>query len=92
MDGEARLLTLDEVFSGVGSGWMELMYKADPDEGETEDWTELCECAYLRGCSVQSKDEFTMPDMMRQHYGKKYGFRIWTACPTREQAVAAAWE
>lgn len=88
----ARLLTLDEIMGGKGGGWIEEMFSAEPGEGYPEDYLELHECAYCMGSMIQDEDNFTTPPMVRGHYNKKYGFRVWTQYPSEELRKATEWE
>ena len=82
-----RVMTLEEIEDGVGNGWIEEWYPADEEEGTAEYW-ELLPCAWCHGGVVQT-DEFgsvdmTTPEMLKTHYGKRYGLRIWDQYPTGE--------
>ena len=82
-----RVMTREEIENGVGHGWIEEWYPADEEEGTAEYW-ELLPCAWCHGGVVQT-DEFgsvdmTTPEMLKTHYGKRYGLRIWDQYPTGE--------
>lgn len=82
-----RVMTREEIENGVGHGWIKEWYPADEEEGTAEYW-ELHACAWCHGGVVQT-DEFgsvdmTTPEMLKTHYGKRYGLRIWDQYPTGE--------
>ena len=87
-EAPARVLTLDEVLTGKGGGWLEEHYLADAENPVDEVY--LTECAYVKGWAVTQNGEF-IAELKAETYGKKGGARIWSAMPTEEQREQTPW-
>ena len=88
-----RLLPLEVVLSTSGSGWLESIFGADPDDGETEPQKFLLECAWCYGNVVTGDGDVTTDDCLERWYNKADdGMRVWSAKPTKELQEATAWE
>lgn len=88
-----RVLSLEEVKSGKGAGWMENW--VEPDEGP--EIKELLECAWIRGAALVYytmgyTDYASEGEFFDRMYGKKYGFRIWTGRPSPALMESEPWE
>lgn len=83
-----RVLTLDEILTTGGAGWLEDHIITD---GGVLGQTLTC-CAWLHGF-VTDADGFHLDgSYLRAHYNKPRGLRVWNLKPTDEQRKAAAWE
>ena len=85
----ARLLTMEEVLTTKGAGWIENWFAADEDEPES---FELSEVAWCYGTLAHADGDGTPSEFVEKQYLKKYGMRIWTEKPTEEQRKAVEWE
>lgn len=87
-DATARPITLKEVKTTCGHGWIESWYSAE--EGEPES-IELTECVWLRGQVLENKAGLVQQGYLNRQYGKSV--RIWRGDrPTDEQREAAKWD
>ena len=75
-----------------GHGWEERHYRGDDEDPEGFD---LIECVWLTGhiltedgCSAEADSDY-----WAEHYGKRYGVRLWAGDvePTQEQREAVMW-
>ena len=93
LGGTPRVLTLDEVLTGKGCGWIENWFEPDEETG-APDYKELFECAWCYGGVVMMESgmlDHSEPEHVKKFYGKKYGTRIWTGRPTEEEREATPW-
>lgn len=88
---EPRVISLDELNTTSGAGWLEVWLEGDPDEGMKEEKF-LIECGWCKGNYITDDGDFSIADYIQTHYNKKYGIRIWTAKPTDEQREAVRWD
>ena len=86
-----RVLTLDEVLTTSGAGWVEIWFSADDNDGEPES-KELMECAWCKGNYLTTDGDFSDSDYLSNNYNKHYGVRIWSAKPTPEEQEATPWQ
>ena len=75
-----------------GHGWEERHYRGDDEDPEGFD---LIECVWLTG-HILTEDGCTAEadsDYWAEHYGKRYGVRLWAGDvePTQEQREAVMW-
>ena len=75
-----------------GHGWEERHYRGDDEDPEGFD---LIECVWINGhiltedgCSAEADSDY-----WKEHYGKRYGVRLWAGNvePTQEQREAVIW-
>ena len=88
---EPRVLTLEELMSSSGGGFVEIWFEGDPEE-ELKEEKVLIECGWCRGCYVSEDGDFSNEDYIAWQYNKRYGLRIWTGRPTDEQREAVKWD
>lgn len=88
---DPRVISLDELNTTSGAGWIEVWLEGDPDEGMEEEKF-LTECGWCKGNYITDDGDFSIADYIQTHYNKKYGIRIWTAKPTDEQREAVRWD
>ena len=93
-EGCPRVLSLEEVKSGKGAGWMENWFEPDDEGPEIK---ELVECAWIRGAAVAYDtmgytDYYGDGEHFDRMYGKKFGFRILTGRPSPALMESEPWE
>ena len=88
----AKIVPRELLMHTWGHGWEERHYRGDDEDPEGFD---LIECVWLTGhiltedgCSAEADSDYWL-----EHYGKRYGVRLWTGDvkPTQEQREAVMW-
>ena len=87
-----RVLSLDEILTGVGVGWLENWYAADPDEEGDEERFCMTECAWVYGCLVTEDGNTSRPEQVKALYNQHYGMRVWTGPLPEEERRETPWE
>ena len=85
----ARVLKLNEVLTGIGTGWVEWRIPADPDEGEKAACS-IRPCAWCMGGVAEPDDEYSDSHWLKREYGRI--IRVWDRRPTDEERAEAAWQ
>ena len=82
----ARLMAREELLNGFGHGWEESHLIGDDEDPES---IVLTECVWINGhvMTADGSNANADGDYWREHYGTKYGVRVWrgTVPPTEEQ-------
>lgn len=85
-----RVLTLEEVMTTGGVGYVEDWFEGD---GELPEEKTVNECAWLRGAIILYEPEAHYTDVCYQDavergYNRRYGMRVWTAKPSDQEREA----
>ena len=93
-ENEARRLTLNEVLTTAGRGWVENWLRPEGlrDPGDKI----VLECCWLYGAMIERAEGYDYVDfsdraLVEQQYGQRYGLRIWTARPSDALRESTPW-
>lgn len=88
----AQLMPRELLLHTWGHGWEESHFRGDDEDPEG---FELVEVVWINGhiMTEEGRTADADSDYWQEHYGKRYGIRIWTGDekPTREQREGATW-
>lgn len=93
-DGEmpAHLVPRELLVKTFGHGWQETHFIGDDEDPEQ---VAMMECVWIKGHITNEEGSHgeADSDYWREHYGKRYGIRVWTGSkpPTEEQRKETPW-